>query len=62
MTQPGRTAVADGPQTPVEDAMAHQAPPGLAAAAVSADGAVDLIATGLADVRTAAVCVHAGRS
>jgi hypothetical protein len=29
---------------------------------VSADGAVDLIASGLADVRTAAVCVHAGRS
>jgi len=46
-------------QTLVRDATAHRAPPGLAAAVVSADGAVELVTSALADVRTARpVTVH----
>jgi CubicO group peptidase (beta-lactamase class C family) len=52
VTRRGSTAAADGPQTPVEDATARRAPPGLAAAVMTADGAVELITSGLADVRT----------
>ena len=44
-------AAAGGPHSPIEDATANRAPPGLAAAVVTADGAVDLVASGLADVR-----------
>jgi len=48
-----------GPPAPVEDATAHRAPPGLAAAAVTAGGAVDFVTSGLADVRTSRpVTVH----
>ena len=43
---------ADGPPALVEDATARRAPPGLAAAVVTADGAVEFIASGLADIRT----------
>jgi CubicO group peptidase (beta-lactamase class C family) len=46
------TAAPDGPQTLVEDATAHRTPPGLAAAVVTADGALELVTSGLADVRT----------
>src|SRR5512142_2293810 len=36
----------------IADATAHQAPPGLAAAVVTADGAVELVTSGLTDVGT----------
>jgi CubicO group peptidase (beta-lactamase class C family) len=46
-----RSTTVGGSQTPVEEATAHQTPPGLAVAVVTADGAVDLVTSGLADVR-----------
>ena len=51
MTRRGSNSTADGLQALVADATAHRAPPGLAAAIVTADGAVDLVTSGLADVR-----------
>jgi CubicO group peptidase (beta-lactamase class C family) len=45
------STAAGGPQSPIEDATVNRAPPGLAAAVVTADGAVDLVTSGLADVR-----------
>ena len=51
MTRRSSTSPADGLQALVADATAHRAPPGLAAAVVTADGAVDLVTSGLADVR-----------
>ena len=36
----------------ITDATAHRAPPGLAAAVVTADGAVELVTSGLADIDT----------
>ena len=52
MTRPGSTSAAGGLQALVQDATVRQAPPGLAAAVVTADGAVQLVTGGLADVRT----------
>ena len=51
MTRRGSNSTADGLQALVADATAHRAPPGLAAAIVTANGAVDLVTSGLADVR-----------
>jgi CubicO group peptidase (beta-lactamase class C family) len=51
VTRRGSNSTADGLQALVADATAHRAPPGLAAAIVTADGAVDLVTSGLADVR-----------
>lgn len=41
-----------GPRALLDGATAHRAPPGVAAAVVTADGAVDLVTSGLADIRT----------
>jgi CubicO group peptidase (beta-lactamase class C family) len=43
---------AGGLQVLVADATARRAPPGLAAAVVTADGAVEFVTSGLADIRT----------
>src|SRR5215831_11657072 len=40
------------PTAPIENATAKMAPPGLAAAVVSTDGAAEIVISGLADVRT----------
>ena len=45
------TSATGGLQALVQDATARRAPPGLVAAVVAADGAVDLVTSGLADVR-----------
>jgi hypothetical protein len=45
-------SAAGAPKTLVEEATAHRAPPGLAAAVATADGAAGLATSGLADVRT----------
>jgi len=47
-----RTTCPAGARQAVEYASARRAPPGLAAAVVTADGAVELVTSGLADVRT----------
>jgi CubicO group peptidase (beta-lactamase class C family) len=47
-----RTTSPAGGWRAVEDATARRAPPGLAAALMTADGAVELVTSGLADVRT----------
>ena len=52
MTRRSSTSPAGGPQALVEDAIARRAPPGLAAAVVTADGAVEFVTSGLADVGT----------
>lgn len=52
MTRRSDTSETDGMQALVEDATAHQAPPGLAAAVVTTDGAARFVTSGLADVRT----------
>jgi CubicO group peptidase (beta-lactamase class C family) len=52
MTRRTSTSPADGRQAVVEDATARRAPPGLAAAVVTADGAVKFVTSGLADIRT----------
>jgi CubicO group peptidase (beta-lactamase class C family) len=46
------TSETRGPRTLVEDATAHRRPPGLVAAVVAADGVVEFVTSGLADVRT----------
>ncbi len=51
VTSPAGAGAAGGRQAVVEDATARQAPPGLAAAVVTAGGAVELVAGGLADIR-----------
>ena len=50
----GRTGIsaAGGQPTVVEDAIARRAPPGLAAAVVTADGRAEFVISGLADIRT----------
>ena len=56
-----RTSIsaADGVPPLIQDATAHRAPPGLAAAVVTADGAAEFVTSGLADVRTGRpVTVH----
>ena len=45
-------SAADGLQALAGDATAHRTPPGLAAAMVTADGAVEFVTSGLADVGT----------
>jgi CubicO group peptidase (beta-lactamase class C family) len=45
------STAAGGPQSPIEDATANRAPPGLAAAVATADGVVVLVTSGLADAR-----------
>ena len=52
MTGHGNASAAGAPQTLVEEATAHRAPPGLAAAVVTAEGAAGLVTSGLADIRT----------
>jgi CubicO group peptidase (beta-lactamase class C family) len=47
-----RSSGGGGPPTPIENATAKLAPPGLAAAVVSTDGAAEIVTSGLADVRT----------
>jgi CubicO group peptidase (beta-lactamase class C family) len=47
-----RSSGGAGPPTPIENATAKLAPPGLAAAVVSTDGAAEIVTSGLADVRT----------
>ncbi|HEX6855022.1 MAG TPA: serine hydrolase domain-containing protein [Streptosporangiaceae bacterium] len=47
-----RSSGGAGPPTPIENATAGLAPPGLAAAVVSTDGAAEIVTSGLADVRT----------
>ena len=51
MTRCGGTSETDGLQALAEDATAHQAPPGLAAAVVTADGAAGFVTSGMADVQ-----------
>jgi CubicO group peptidase (beta-lactamase class C family) len=51
MTWRAGTSPADGRHAVIEDATARRAPPGLAAAVVTADGAVELVTSGLADIR-----------
>jgi CubicO group peptidase (beta-lactamase class C family) len=51
VTRRSRTSETGGLQALVEDATAHRAPPGLAAAVVTADGAAGFVTSGLADVR-----------
>lgn len=52
MTRRTGISAADSQQAAIEDATARRAPPGLAAAVVTADGQVDFVISGLADVRT----------
>ena len=52
MTRPGSTSAAVGRQALVEAATARRAPPGLAAAVVTAGGAMEFMTSGLADIRT----------
>jgi CubicO group peptidase (beta-lactamase class C family) len=52
MTRRASASAADGRQAVIEDATGHRAPPGLAAAIVTADGAVEFVTSGLADIRT----------
>jgi hypothetical protein len=51
MTRRTITSPAGDRQAVLEDATARQAPPGLAAAVVTADGAVEFTTSGLADIR-----------
>jgi CubicO group peptidase (beta-lactamase class C family) len=51
VTRPPGAGPAGGRQAVIDDATARQAPPGLAAAVVTADGAVEVVTGGLADVR-----------
>ena len=51
MTRHNGTSAPGGSRSVVENATARRAPPGLAAAVVSADGAADFVTSGLADVR-----------
>lgn len=52
MTGHSSACPAGGRQALVADATARRAPPGLAAAVVTADGAVEFVTGGLADIRT----------
>jgi CubicO group peptidase (beta-lactamase class C family) len=52
VTRPASISAADARQAAVEDATARRAPPGLAAAVVTADGAVQFVTSGLADIGT----------
>ena len=52
MTRRTSISAVDSRQTAIENATARRAPPGLAAAVVTADGQVEFVGGGLADVRT----------
>ena len=52
MTRRTSTSAPGGPQAVIGDATARRAPPGLAAAVVTADGAAEFVTGGLADVGT----------
>ena len=52
MTRRTSTSAPGGPQAVIGDPTARRAPPGLAAAVVTADGAAEFVTGGLADVGT----------
>jgi CubicO group peptidase (beta-lactamase class C family) len=52
MTQRTSASRANGQLEIIEQATAHQAPPGLAAAVVTAGGAMNFVTSGMADIRT----------